>query len=80
MPLRFTESGLDAASEGMVTVAERAPAAVGVKVTSNEQELVGVTVAPVHVSFWSAKSPGLVPARARVPTFKSVLPLFVSVT
>jgi hypothetical protein len=66
------------ALSGEFNVAVRLPVADGVKVTV--QLLLGVTVAPEHVSALLAKSPAFVPVMVTVEMVRLALPLLVSVT
>ncbi len=65
---------------GKFNVAVRLPVADGAKVTLTVQLLLGVTVAPEHVSALLAKSPAFVPVMVTVEMVRLALPLLVSVT
>jgi hypothetical protein len=64
----------------MLSVALRAPAVVGVKVTVMVQELAGVTLAPVQVSPVLAKSPGFVPVKLTPEMVSVAVPVLVTVS
>ncbi len=78
VPERLTVWGLPLALSAMRRVAVRAPLAEGVKVTLTVQLPPAATELP-QVLVW-AKSPALVPVKARLVTLKAALPELVRVT
>ena len=78
VPLTPKACGLVLALSVMLTEAERAPVAVGLKVTLMVQVLPAATGLP-QVLVW-AKSAGFVPATTTLLIFKVMLPVLVRVT
>src|SRR3989442_797566 len=85
VPVSDTDCGLPGASSVMVTVAVRAPAAVGVNVRVTRQPADAATGPPSrqHVVTplpAATKSPGIEGARAMVVMLRVAVPLLVRVT
>src|SRR3989442_9011277 len=82
VPVNVTVCGLPSALSVILTAANRAPVAVGVKVSLITQLPLGTTIAPfVHVvPAAMAKSPGFAPPRATVVMLKVPVPLLATVT
>ena len=78
VPVRFTVCGLPAALSEILTVAVRAPAAVGVNVTLIVQ--LPLTATELPQVFVSAKSVVLVPAMLMLVMLKLTLPVLLRVT
>ena len=73
VPVRATVCGLPVALSEMVSEPERAPAAVGVKVTVSVQEAFAATLVPqLLVCEKSPEAVALLIVRAEVPVFFSV--------
>src|SRR4051812_38699510 len=71
--------GLPALLE-IVATADRAPSAVGLNVSWNEQLVLGARLAPVQVSLDFGKSPGLVPPTETLEMDRVAVPVLVTVT
>jgi hypothetical protein len=80
VPERVTACGLFAALSLIESVAVRLPVAEGVNVTLIAQLLLGVTVAPVQVSVFLAKSLAFVPPIVAVEMLRFAVPLLVTVS
>jgi hypothetical protein len=80
IPVILTAWGLLEVLSVKVKEALRVPAAAGANVTFTVQALLGVSVAPVHVSALLAKSPAFAPPSVTVEMERSTVPVLVTVT
>jgi hypothetical protein len=80
VPVRVTTCGLPGALSMKLTVACRAPAAAGVKVTAMEQDAFAAIAAPMQLLEGKAKSPGLLPPTRMVEIFSGAVPELVTIT
>ena len=79
VPLRATECGLPVALSATLSDAVRAPATVGLKVTSMAQEDPAARLAPQVGWVW-AKSPAFAPPMAMLVSVRPAVPVLVRVT
>jgi hypothetical protein len=77
VPERLTDCGLPAASSVIVTAADRDPVAAGLKVTLIVQLALTATELP-QLFVWE-KSPAAAPETVMLVTFKTALPVLVTV-
>jgi hypothetical protein len=80
IPVILTAWGLLEVLSVKVKEALRVPAASGLNVTLTVQALLGVSVAPVHLSLLLAKSPAFVPPIVTIEMERFSAPVLVTVT
>src|SRR5437867_3743472 len=80
VPVIGAVCGLPVASSLTISVAERAPASVGEKVTATAQLVPAASVRPEQPSLTSVKSSGLAPRTAALLMNSGALPVLATVT